>query len=186
MDQRLIVARRALVLGGAALFGAFAARAGSVRTQPLFVIARSKNTNVVHYDARVHQGGRRDAAGPAMVYRVLRAEDGRREAPSFLERKLAYGFTTRFDAGGDALTLELQAFSRRGLRVRRDENGYFHAEATLATRRAARARLRRVRRAPPHAERPRPRPVRTPARRCTGVRADFAVGSRRGEELVAA
>jgi len=71
----------------------------------------------------------------------MRAEDGRREGLGWLERKLAYGFTTSFAAGGDALRLKLQAFSRRELVVRRDENGHFYAEATIAARRA---RLERI------------------------------------------
>jgi len=139
--ERRIITRRALVLGGATLCSAFDAHAGGVRTQPLFVIARSKNANVVHYDARVHESGRLDASDPVIAYWIMRAEDGRREGLSFLERKLAYGFTTNFEAGGDVLRLRLQAFSRRDLVVRRDERGRFHAEATIAARRA---RLERI------------------------------------------
>jgi hypothetical protein len=134
--ERRIITRRAALLGGATLFAAFGAHADGVRTQPLFVIARSKNANVVHYDARVHASGRLDAGEPVIAYWIMRAEDGRREALSFFEQRLAYGFTTSFAAGGDALRLELHAFSRRELVVRHDENGRFHAETTIAARRA--------------------------------------------------
>jgi hypothetical protein len=139
--ERKIMTRRAILIGGATLFGAVDALAGGVRAQALFVIARSKNANVVHYDARVHESGRLDGEAPVVAYWIMRAEDGRREGLSFFERKLAYGFTTSFTPGGDALRLRLTAFSRRELLVRRDESGRFHAEMTIAGRRA---RLERI------------------------------------------
>lgn len=130
--ERRISTRRAIVLGGATFVASFAAFAGGVRAQPLFVIARSKNANVVHYDARVHESGRLDAGEPVVAYWIMRAEDGRREGLGFFERRLAYGFTTSFEVGGDVLRLKLKAFSRRDLLLRRDGSGRFHAETTIA------------------------------------------------------
>ncbi len=133
--------RRAVVLGGATLCIGFDALADTARTEPLFVIARSKNANVVQYAARVNRDGRLDREEPVIAYWIMRAEDGRREGLTWLERRLAYGFTTAWAPGGDALRLELKAFSRRGLAVNREENGHFHAETTIAGRRA---RLERI------------------------------------------
>ena len=137
----MLATRRAVLLGTAALMSGVDARADAARSQPLFVIARSKNDNVVHYDARVRDGGRLDPDTPVVAYWVMLAEDGRREGLTWLERRLAYGFSTSFRAGGDALELRLRAFSRRPLVVRRGENGLFHAEIALG---GGSARLERI------------------------------------------
>src|SRR4051794_4876468 len=110
MDPMLST-RRALLLGAATLMSGVDARADAARAQPLFVIARSKNENLVHYDACVREHGRLDPDDPVVAYWVMLAEDGRREGLSWLERRLAYGFSTNVRAGGDALELRLRAFS---------------------------------------------------------------------------
>lgn len=133
--------RRALVLGVATLCAGFDARAEGTRSQPLFVIARSKNANVVHYEARVQRSGRLDRDEPVIAYWVMLAANGRREGLSWLERKFAYGFKASFEPGGDVLRVELTAFSRRALAVRSDENGIFHAEVAISGRRS---RLERI------------------------------------------
>jgi Domain of unknown function (DUF4833) len=86
----------------------------------------------VHYDVRVKERGRFDPEEPVVAYWVMLAEDGRREGLTWLERRLAYGFSTSFRAGGDALELRLRAFARRELVVRRGEKGDFHAEVAIA------------------------------------------------------
>jgi hypothetical protein len=129
--ESVLSTRRALLLGAATMLSGLEARADGVQARPLFVIARSKNANVVHYDARVKESGRFDADAPVVAYWVMAAEDGRRESLTWLERRLAYGFSTAFVGGGDALTLRLRAFPRRELLVRRAQNGYFHAEVPI-------------------------------------------------------
>jgi len=129
--ERVLSTRRAVLLGAATLFSAVDARADGVRSQSLFVITRSKNENVVHYDARVRERGGLDPDTPIVAYWMMLAEDGRREGLTWLERRLAYGFSTSLRAGGDALELRLRAFSRRPLAVRRGENGQFRAEIVL-------------------------------------------------------
>ena len=61
-------------------------------THPLFIIERSKNTNVVHYDARLTADGKLDPEEPVIAYYVMLAEDGRRKELSWIEKKMAYGF----------------------------------------------------------------------------------------------
>ena len=63
-----------------------------IKTSPLFIIERSKNANVVHYDARLTADGKLDPKDPVIAYWVLSAEDGRREELSWIEKKKAYGF----------------------------------------------------------------------------------------------
>jgi len=62
---------------------------------PLFVIERSVNANVVHYDAKVAPDGKLDPTQPVIAYWVMGAEDGRRQDLNLLERTRAYGFSTQ-------------------------------------------------------------------------------------------
>jgi hypothetical protein len=57
----------------------------------LFQIERSKNTNEIHYAAQVGKDGTLDAKEPVAAFWVMKAEDGRREGLTFMERKMAYG-----------------------------------------------------------------------------------------------
>ena len=61
----------------------------------LFVIERSTNANVIHYDGKILQDGKLDPKTPVVAYWIMAAEDGRRESLSFVERQKAYGFTIR-------------------------------------------------------------------------------------------
>jgi hypothetical protein len=140
MAERLAT-RRALLLGGATLVGGFDAGAEPARSQPLFVIARSKNANVVHYDARTRSGGRLDPDEPIIAYWVMHAENARRESLTWLERRFAYGFESAFEPGGEVLRVRLRAFSRRELEVARDGRGRFRAHVTIGGRPAVLERI---------------------------------------------
>ena len=48
-------------------------------SQLLFVIEKSTNANVVHYDARIMPDGELDPRQPVEAYWVMAAEDGRKE-----------------------------------------------------------------------------------------------------------
>lgn len=58
----------------------------------LFILGRSKNANIVAYDAHLTPMG--DLAGPAPVvaYWLLGGEKGKREELNLVERQHAYGF----------------------------------------------------------------------------------------------
>jgi hypothetical protein len=141
MERRVLATRRALLLGAAACASGLEARADSVRLESLFVIARSKNRNVVHYAVRIRDSGRIDREEPVTAYWVMHAEDGRREGLSFLERRLAYGFVAEFVGKTQALSLRLQAFPARVLGVRQGARGRFAAHVTIA---GQAARLERI------------------------------------------
>ena len=127
--ESIHVSRRALLVGAALGGLGLDARAGSAHA-PLFVIARSKNANVVHYDARLDARGKLDAGRPIAAYWIMRAEDGRREELTWFERKFAYGYSSAFDANGE-LRMTLQAFAARALAVGRDRSGAFRARTRI-------------------------------------------------------
>ena len=53
--------------------------AAQIKTSPLFIIERSTNANVVHYDARLTADGNLDPEEPVIADWILLAEDGRRK-----------------------------------------------------------------------------------------------------------
>ena len=48
----------------------------------LFIIERSTNKNVIHYDAKFGKDGKLDPKNPVVAYWIMAAEDGRRESLS--------------------------------------------------------------------------------------------------------
>jgi hypothetical protein len=138
--ERVHVQRRALLVGAALGSLGIEAQAHTSPTTPLFVIARSKNANVVHYEAHVAAKGALDREHPILAYWLMRAEDGRREGLTWLEERLAYGWSASFDARGELL-IRLRAFSRREIRVFRRETGSFRALARIAGQRALLERI---------------------------------------------
>jgi hypothetical protein len=99
----------------------------------LFVIARSKNANIVRYDARLADDGSLRSDDPIIAYWVLAAEDGRRQPLSWFERRVAYGYSVS-DRRKDGCTLRLSAFETRPLTVARDPSGQFRVRTVIARR----------------------------------------------------
>ncbi len=102
---------------------------------PLFLIERTTNANVVHYEAKLVDG-KLDPKEPVVAYWILAAEDGRREKLSFLERNEAYGFSTVRDEGaGDSYTIRIVSDRQRPIQVS-VKNGTATAVTTIGGHRA--------------------------------------------------
>ena len=104
--------------------------AAQMKTSPLFIIERSKNTNVVHYDARLTADGNLDPEGPVIAYWVRLAEDGRREELSWIEKKKAYGFTIKPDPSVSGYTMTLVAVPGQQITVKKEKD-VVRAEAVI-------------------------------------------------------
>lgn len=118
---------RYLILAWSCLFAWSAAMAeGSARDEPLFHIERSKNANIVQYDARVSPDGTLNPKDPVIAYWIRHAEQGQREKLSWVQRTFAYGFDARRAPDGESAEVELKADIGRTLRVQR-EAGVFRA-----------------------------------------------------------
>ena len=110
--------------------------AAQIKTSPLFIIERSKNANVVHYDARLTADGKLDPKEPVIAYWVLLAEDGRRKELSWIEKKMAYGFTVKPDRSVKGYKMTLVAAPERQITVKKDKDAV-RAEVVIAGRPAA-------------------------------------------------
>ncbi len=101
----------------------------------LFRVERSTNANVVVYQANRTADGELDRLDPVRAEWIMRAEDGRREALTFLERSFAYGFDVETAAPADGIWLTLRAERSRRIRVR-FRDGCPRALAVIAGREA--------------------------------------------------
>ena len=104
--------------------------AAQIKTSPLFIIERSKNANVVHYDARLTADGKLDPKEPVVAYWVRLAEDGRREELSWIQKKMAYGFTIKPDPLVDGYRMTMVAFPWRQITVKQEKDAV-RAEAII-------------------------------------------------------
>jgi hypothetical protein len=85
--------------------------------QPLFVIERSTNANVIHYDAKLGKDGALDAKEPVVAYWIMLSGDGGREDLTALERSRAYGFTMKRDNSGESWWMTLVSQKRRAIHI---------------------------------------------------------------------
>ena len=97
------------------------------RVQRLFTITRNKNANVVCYDARLRVDGVLNPEEPVVAYWLMAAEDGRREALTWLERQLAYGVSVDGAANVSSARIRLKALDARPLSVERTADGRYAA-----------------------------------------------------------
>ena len=94
--------------------------AAQKKTQPLFIIERSKNANVVHYDARLTAAGEIDTNEPVIAYWVMLATDGHREKLNWIEKKKAYGFHIKPDPSVNGYKMTLVAVPQGQITVKKD------------------------------------------------------------------
>ena len=91
----------------------------------LFHIERSKNKNMVCYDLNIDLTGKPDEKQPLSVYWINREEHpGRRGELSYIQEKLAYGYTVEGKQSG-AIIIGLNAVKNRKITLERKEGKYF-------------------------------------------------------------
>jgi hypothetical protein len=98
--------------------------------RPLFVIERSTNANVIHYDAKLGSDGMLDPSEPVVAYWIMAAEDGRRLPLSQLERNYAYGFTIQKKVSKSAYRMVLVSQKEREILIIQNAAGV-HAETMI-------------------------------------------------------
>jgi hypothetical protein len=132
LERFVRVGGTALILSAAA--GLLAAHI-ETRQATLFVIERSTNANVVHYDANIGADGQLDPRQPITAYWVMAAVDGHREELTPLEKSRAYGFTVEPGQDSNSYRLKLVAQRRRDISIVRQGDS-IRAEAVICGRRA--------------------------------------------------
>lgn len=98
---------------------------------PLFIIERSTNKNVIHYDAKIGKDGKLNPKNPVVAYWIMAAEDGRRESLNFIEKKEAYGFKIDRDHSSGIYRMTLVSQKKREIRIYQQGNSV-HAETSIS------------------------------------------------------
>jgi hypothetical protein len=81
-----------IILLTTALVMAASVGAACEKTEPLFIVKRSKNGNIVHYDACLKGSSDLSDTDPVIVYWML--ENWKREQLNKIEQKYAYGISS--------------------------------------------------------------------------------------------
>jgi len=102
--------------------------------QQLFIIERTTNGNVVHYDAHLDASGHLDPRVPVIVYWTMGSASGKRQGLNFLERTRAYGIHVRTKSPG-RYVLTVVSQKRDDIEVY-EEDGQIRAETTIDGHRA--------------------------------------------------
>jgi hypothetical protein len=110
---------------GLALFSVSTALCSDpLRREPLFKIERSKNANIIQYDAQIGPDGKLDSKKPVVAYWVRLAEQGQLKELSWIQRKFAFGFDADYDPVTDSASMDMEVDIGRSITVIRDGDVY--------------------------------------------------------------
>jgi hypothetical protein len=104
---------RTICLAAALL--ALAGVSSAQRSQTLFTLSRTYNSNFINYDAQLTKTDALDAKQPVIAYWTIKEDKGQRENLNMFEWK-AYGFSTTADSSGRVVMM-LKALKDRVVRV---------------------------------------------------------------------
>ena len=92
--------------------------------QPLFKIERSKNANIIQYDAQIGSDGKLLKKEPVIGYWIRLAEQGQVKQLSWVQRKFAFGFSAKYHRDSDTATIDMVADIGQPITVKRVEGKY--------------------------------------------------------------
>jgi Domain of unknown function (DUF4833) len=92
------------------------------KKHPLFRIERSKNKNIVQYDACLLQNNNISEANPVYAYWVL--ANGQKDELNIVESKQAYGIESKEKLGENKFRIVLAALKDRSLIVQKMKEGF--------------------------------------------------------------
>jgi len=93
--------------------------AEGLNQQGLFKIERSKNANIIQYDAQVRPDGRLDRKKPVVAYWIRLAEQGQVKKLSWIQRTFAYGFKADLNDDRQSASLRMAADFGRLIKVKK-------------------------------------------------------------------
>ena len=120
----LPVRMTAICLALSLLYAPLPVQAETPARQHLFHIERSKNANIVQYDAQVGLDGKLFKKEPVVGYWVRLAEQGQVKKLNWIQRTFAYGFDTRLDESRESAGLNMKADVGREIDIVRNGDEY--------------------------------------------------------------
>ena len=100
------------------------ARDETLVSQPLFHIERSKNANIVQYDAQVAADGKLFKKEPVVGYWIRLNEQGQKQSLNWLQRSFAFGFKTKLDKSRESAELNMKADVGEVIKIVREGDIY--------------------------------------------------------------
>ena len=92
--------------------------------QSLFKIERSKNANIIQYDAQIGSDGKLLKKEPVIGYWIRLAEQGQVQQLSWVQRTFAFGFSAEYHRDSDTATIDMVADIGQPITVKRVEGKY--------------------------------------------------------------
>jgi len=130
MKQRIPNLATFLTLSLALFYVSTALCSDPLRHDPLFKIERSKNANIIQYDALVGPDGKLDAKTPVVAYWIRLAEGGEVRKLSWIQRTFAFGVHAHYDPVTDTAPMNMAVDIDRDIAVVRDGDVY-RAKTTI-------------------------------------------------------
>jgi hypothetical protein len=93
----------------ALIFSPAILQASQPRTESLFKIERSKNANIIQYDAQIGTDGRLLKKEPVIGYWIRLNEQGQVQELSWLQRTFAFGFSAKYHSSSNTATVDMVA-----------------------------------------------------------------------------
>jgi len=105
----------------------------------LFFVQRSPNTNTIIYELN-DKDGRLDPENPIHVYWLRYAEKGQKEELNYIQRKFAYGLTTK-PLGNDQYDVRFVSYKKFPLTLMKAVDGKYHIFVTIAQKQMILSRI---------------------------------------------
>jgi len=96
----------------------------TLTSHPLFHIERSKNANIVQYDAQVAEDGKLYKKEPVEGYWIRLNEQGQKQKLSWIQRTFAFGFDVKLDKNREAALLDMKADVGEEIKIVREGDQY--------------------------------------------------------------
>jgi len=108
----------------ALIFASMILHASQPERLSLFKIERNNNANIIQYDAQIGSDGKLYQKEPIIAYWLRLADQGQVQELSWIQRKFAYGFDSKFHRASDTVTLKMAADIGQPIQIRRQKGKY--------------------------------------------------------------
>ncbi len=102
-----------------------------VSRQRLFYLQRTPNSNTIVYDLNVTNDGKLNTEEPIKVYWLRYAENGQQQDLNYIQRKFAYGLTSKSLDNG-SYDIRFVSYKKFPLTLMKADDGKYHIFAYIA------------------------------------------------------
>jgi len=106
-----------------------------VNVNKLFYIQRDPNANTLIYELNTDKNGELNTENPLHIYWIRYSEKGQKEELSYIQRRFAYGVTTK-QVKSNEYDVRFVAYKKMPLNLLKSDDGKYHIFATIAKKQA--------------------------------------------------